>query len=104
VSWFWLLFFLVLSGMAVGVPLFLSSPASPGPGAPEPPGPEAADEPRRRRLEEALVELDLDLGAGKVTAEEHAAARAALLAEPAVVEGAGAIPPPVVPPPEEPGA
>jgi hypothetical protein len=82
VSWFWLLFFLVLSGMAVGAPLFLASPQTGESAAAEPFSQDPAEAlTRRRQIEDSLSDLDLDLGAGKVTAEEHAAARAALLAE-----------------------
>lgn len=99
-SWFWMVFFLVLSAVAVGTPFLLR----PRPAAETESG---ADESRvlRRRLESSLRELDLDLAAGKITAGDHEAGAAEIAAQlealdrPVPLVVPDPILPPVLPPP-----
>ncbi len=72
-SWFWMAFFLILSAVAVGIPFILPLEESP-----EPASIEDDLSYRRRRLESSIRDLDLDLAAGKLSADNHATARKAL--------------------------
>jgi hypothetical protein len=80
-SWFWMAFFLILSAVAVGIPFILPSPGA-GEGS-EPAGEGSS----LRRLRSALRELELDLSTGKMSAQDHALARAGLEEELRVLQG-----------------